>query len=604
MVISNDLINESKRRDLGRTITGNISEDRIWEQWYSEEAINSELPRMTQKDYLFSCIGDEPDRVIINNRGSVTYTVKEFKDVVELYEKAFYSYGFSVGDVVCTIALTTPELYAIKYAATQIGLITCNLNIFDAAIEENGVNRLLFQIKKCNPKMLFVQDYLEDKVANIINETLDSEIEKVILPLDNSMRISIEKIALRIKRVSNIAFKKNISGAISLNTFLSRASQIKEQIPNVYKEGLPCSIAFTSGTTGTNKAVLISHDAHNAIAFQQKIADFGYKVGTKHLALLPPFLAFWDADVVHTVLCLGGENIIEISLEPEDVKQYFKKYDINLGIWPQYLWNQILDMSTDDFEHFKSNIRQAIIGGERPEINAAKTFVKKVGIFPLAGYGASEVNTTFSVTHPNCNKLGTAGLPLPFNNVKVVDDEMQDVTYGVPGQLLIQSPALMNSYYLDPDSTKEAIYIDGDGGKWYRTGDYGFVDNDGCLTVIDRYMEPVAVAGRKVQLLDLAEKIRADRELKICKMMYIENVLILHVNFDPYVIESEDSAIVNLKNTIQQVIEEELWPNLIVISKELPRTRVGKVDYMKLKYISDEIIKNKHITEKMTVLKL
>ena len=81
-----------------------------------------------------------------------------------------------------------------------------------------------------------------------------------------------------------------------------------------------------------------------------------------------------------------------------------------------------------------------------------------------------------------------------------------------------------------------------------------------------------------------------DKEDRANSKKMMEAVL-LHVNFDPYVIESEDSAIVNLKNTIQQVIEEELWPDLVVISKELPRTMVGKVDYMKLKQISTEICK-------------
>ena len=59
-----DRVDESKRRILDRPITGVISKDRIWEQWYSEEAMHSELPKMNQKDYLYSCIGDAPDRVI------------------------------------------------------------------------------------------------------------------------------------------------------------------------------------------------------------------------------------------------------------------------------------------------------------------------------------------------------------------------------------------------------------------------------------------------------------------------------------------------------------------------------------------------------------
>lgn len=119
---------------------------------------------------------------------------------------------------------------------------------------------------------------------------------------------------------------------------------------------------------------------------------------------------------------------------------------------------------------------------------------RKIHVSKLISASQAEL---FSVTHPNCNKLGTAGLPLPFNNVKIVNDLMEDVTYGVPGQLLIQSPALMNCYYMDPKATEEAIYVDSEGAKWYRTGDYAVIDEDGCLTVLDRYVEPVNIGNRE-----------------------------------------------------------------------------------------------------------
>ena len=67
-----NIIKEENRRTLDRPSTGVINKDRIWEQWYTEDAMKSEFPKMSQKDYLFSCIGDEPDRVIINNRGKKT----------------------------------------------------------------------------------------------------------------------------------------------------------------------------------------------------------------------------------------------------------------------------------------------------------------------------------------------------------------------------------------------------------------------------------------------------------------------------------------------------------------------------------------------------
>ena len=463
-----NIVKEEKRRKLDREITGVIQKDRIWEQWYSKEALTTPLPKMSQKDYLFKCIGDEPNRIIIDNRGLKKITVKDFEEIINKYEKSFFAFGLKKGDIICTIGLSTPELYAIKYASTSLGIITCNLNVLDVGISDDGKNRLYRQLESINPKMIFTLDILEDKIYNVINAEKFSRTIKVSMPLEYSTpKFNSERVIMSLKLIKDYMSGKKIIGKIDLNDFLVSGQQIDlEQVEEIYEERQPCNISFTSGTTGVNKAVLLSHDANNALAFQQIKADFGYEKGTKQLALVPPFLAFWDSDIVHSVLCLGGQNIIELFLDYKKIPKYFKKYDVNLGIWSQYLWSSILNLSEQDLKKISNQLKIAIIGGERCEVNAAETFYKKTGIIQTTGYGASEINTTFSVTHPNCNKIGSCGLPLPFNNVKIVNDSFKDVTYNIPGKLFITGPSLMNGYYNRDDLTKEALYTDKEGVTW------------------------------------------------------------------------------------------------------------------------------------------
>lgn len=85
----NNIVNENKRQKLNRPITGVIHEDRIWEQWYDQSVFSEKMPKMSQKDFLFSCIGDEKDRVIINNRGMMKFTVDQFEELIFKYEKSF-----------------------------------------------------------------------------------------------------------------------------------------------------------------------------------------------------------------------------------------------------------------------------------------------------------------------------------------------------------------------------------------------------------------------------------------------------------------------------------------------------------------------------------
>lgn len=603
------IIDESKRNILPRNVTGVIQDDRIWEQWYDPKIFAEKLPKMSQKDYLLGEIGSEKDRVIIDNRGLRKFTVEQFFQMILKYEKAFSAMKLEKGDVICTIGLTTPEMYAIKYSATSLGLITCNLNVLDISIDDDGRNRLFRQLENVNPKMIFTLDIFESKIYNVINDEKFSRAVKVSMPLDYSVpRYNPERLIIGLKVLKERILGRKISSTISLDTFLGLGSEVdKETIMEVYNDGLPCNISFTSGTTGINKAVLLSHDSNNALAFQHKLGNFGFEKGERNLALVPPFLAFWDADIVHTVLSLGGEELIELTLDYDKIPEYFKKYDVNIGVWSQYLWSSILTLPEDELKRISENLKHPIIGGERCEVNAARKFYEKTGIYQMTGFGATEVNTAFSMTHPYCTKIGTSGIPLPFNNVKIVDESFKDVTYNVPGRLLITGPCLMNGYYNRDDLTKKAIYVDEKGISWYYTGDYAVMDDDGCLTVIDRYIPPVEInyqgIKQKINMLDIVECIKQNENVKYIKMTNSGSKLILHLSLDEDIKLTDSEAIDSIISTIRNNLSSVCWPDFIKVYQDLPRTSVGKVDYKTLTKIGEDISLSYVTDAKLCVIK-
>ena len=584
------IVNYNNAYELNREITGVIHKDRIWEQWYDQKVFNEELPKMNQTDYLFLCNKDYPNQNIINNRGMKRITVRDFKDMVDIFAKALRVYGIGYKDVVATVALSTPELLALKYACAKIGAITANLAFADAVgVKEN--NKMYKQLKLINPAMIFVLDILENNVADLLNDPEFKSVDKVIMPLDYSTPIfNVERAKIALLNISNQLKNKNINNAIKYKDFLNKAKECNLQFDSVYSEKLACNIAFTSGTTGINKAVLLSHDANNALAFQHKLANIGLKRGETNLALVPPFLAFWDADIIHMAMCLGIENILELALTYENIPNYLKKHLPNYGIWSQYLWDSVLHMDKNDREEVLKNLKKVVIGGERADVNQIETFAKITGIAQEAGYGATEMDSCFSVAHPNCNIYGSAGIPLPFNNVKILGENGKLLTYNEPGRIYVTGPGMMNCYFNREDLTKEVLIPDNEGVIWYDTKDYGFVDKTGSLVVIDRDKPAVEICNQMVKLADISEMIKEYPYIKICKTDVKDNSIVTHVVFDEFCEVEQHILVSGLIQFIEENIPVNYQPNILNIMDSLPRTPVGKVDYPKLQNITDELI--------------
>lgn len=595
------IVKEDKKFELNRPITGIIHKDRIWEQWYDQKVFLKKLPKMNQTDYMFLCNEGYEDQIIINNRGMKNINAAEFNQMVNTLAQSLKAAGIGYKDIIATVSLSTPELVALKYACSKIGAITANLNFNDVASDKEN-SKIYKQLKTLNPSAVFVLDILENSVADILNDPEFKHTVKVIMPLSLSTPIlNSERIKIALLNLSNKIKGKKIVDAIGYTQLLACSKYYNKDIESVYNEKMVSNIAFTSGTTGDSKAVLLSHDANNALAFQHENAGLGLERGHKNLALVPPFLAFWDADIIHMAMCLGVENILELALTYENIPKYLKNHLPNYGIWSQYLWDSMLTMNKEDRDLVASHLEKVVVGGERADVNQIKRFEKMTGLIQEAGYGATEVDSCFTVAHPNCNIYGSAGLPMPFNNVRVVKDG-QDLTYNEPGRILITGPGLMNGYYNRPDLTNEVLEPDEEGTLWYNTGDYGFVDITGSLVVIDRDKPLVEINSKKINLADISELIKQYPDIKLCKTNSFGNYLVSHVSFDNYSELSETDLVLGLQEFIKKNIPSDMQPNIVNIMDTLPRTPVGKVDYPLLQEITEEIIQNNNFEQNAKVI--
>src|SRR5690606_3115507 len=138
---------------------------------------------------------------------------------------------------------------------------------------------------------------------------------------------------------------------------------------------------------------------------------------------------------------------------------------------------------------------------------------------PVAGVNIPDRLDTVEWKVQVGNKPGTVGMALPGSSFRIVDPvTLEELPTGEDGLILIGGTQVMLGYLGEPERTAQAI-VEIDGTRWYRTGDKGHLDEDGFLTIVDRYSRFAKIGGEMVSLGAVEEQVRralGDPELDVC----------------------------------------------------------------------------------------
>jgi long-chain acyl-CoA synthetase len=252
------------------------------------------------------------------------------------------------------------------------------------------------------------------------------------------------------------------------------------------------ALMYTGGTTGRAKGVMLSHA--NLWHAGKSGHDAGYVPGlVRGLVALPLSHAF---GLIVTVVGLHSREPLSTTLlrwfDPESFLGLAQEHEIQIVAVVPSMLQALLAQPLEDYD--LSALRYVVSGAAPLPREVAEAFVRRVPSVEIReGYGLSETSAIVSGNRPGRSRLGTVGEPLPGVEVRILDDDGNELPRGEVGEICCRSAFVMLGYWRSPELTADAIR---DG--WFHTGDLGSLDDDGHLTIVDRKKDLIIRGGFNV----------------------------------------------------------------------------------------------------------
>ncbi|PTQ88492.1 AMP-binding protein [Agitococcus lubricus] len=356
-------------------------------------------------------------------------------------------------------------------------------------------------------------------------------------------------------------------------------TQMMSANPNKLQEASPkpediAVLQYTGGTTGIAKGAMLTHKSitSNMVqthAFLATVLETGRETMVCPLPLYHIF-AFG-------VSCIGmimGMHTLLIT-NPRDIKGFIQE----LKTWP---FTAIMGLNTlfvalMNHPEFKkldfSRLKLTIAGGMAMQQQVALDWEKLTNCPVCEGYGMTESSPVISLNPPNAIQIGTIGLPTPNTEVRIVNEEGQDMPIGEAGELWARGPQLMKGYWQRAQATAETMTVDG----WLKTGDIAMIQPDGYIKIVDRKKDMILVSGFNVYPNEIEEIAAAHAGVLESAAVGMpdqksgEVVKLFVVKKDPEL--TEESLMIHLKTGLTAY----KLPRSIVFKDELPKSPVGKI---------------------------
>ncbi|MEH7307320.1 long-chain-fatty-acid--CoA ligase [Neobacillus drentensis] len=344
-------------------------------------------------------------------------------------------------------------------------------------------------------------------------------------------------------------------------------------------------ILYTSGTTGNPKGVLLTHK--NLYSNAENSAKHNETERGITLGVLP--LAHVYGLTISNICYLTGSSIVIFSsFDIEAVFKSIEKYKVKTFSAVPAMIHAMVSYPRAD--QFNTSSLESVGSGSAPlPVALMHAFEQKFGAKVFEGYGLSEAAPVVTAHRKGIEiKPGSVGIPIPGVEVKIVDENGEEVSMGDVGELIVRGKNVTPGYYQNMQETNRVLK-----NSWLFTGDMARIDDEGYVYIVDRKKDLIIRGGFNVYPRDVEEILNAHEQVFEAAVVGVPDER-MGEEMVACVVKKPDSEVTEKELIIycQDHLAKNKTPRRIVFLETLPRNGVGKILKTHLRKQASEIVIN------------
>jgi len=474
----------------------------------------------------------DSEKTALNYKGS-SITYGQLDQQVLRYASYLKKAGLKAEDKVVLSCINSPEFIYSYLGTVRNGGIIVPINLM-LTMEE-----IVYIVKDSEAKYMIMHPIILQK-AKLSKDAIEKALGVTLIVLDEE-------------------FKQNISG-IQM-----------EELDEITDESAISTFLYTSGTTGKQKAAMLTH---KNLVFNSEQCYIGLcaKPDDIYMCVLPMFHVFAFTACVLMPLWSGATVTILESFQPKEVIDVLLNGNITVFMGVPAMYVVLLEAGKKNISFPK--LRLAVSGGAALPVEIYRQAREIMKLPVVEGYGLTEASPAVSFNPPfGVQKEGSIGLPLPFVECKIVDENDTELPAEQVGELAVRGDNVMLGYYNQPEESKKALL-----NGWLHTGDLAKKDEEGYIYIVDRKKDMVIVAGLNVYPREVEEVIYQYPKVKEAAVIGLTDKLRgEYVKAFVVLKEGEECTSKELHRYMKERLAAYKLPRTIEFVSSLPKNSTGKI---------------------------